>query len=258
MAAEEKAYLDSAGLAVYNTLIRGDTTPLEDGTPSTGTSSKFARADHVHPPDSTKVDKVTGKGLSTEDYTSAEKTKLAGIAEGAEENVQSDWNASSGDAFIKNKPTKLSEFDNDEGFISDYTETDPTVPSWAKTANKPSYTAGEVGAVATTAVGQANGVASLDSSGKVPSSQLPSFVDDVIEAYPRSGQTELSQNWLATGSASGTVIVPESGKIYVLMADSTSYSTNTQFRWGGTAYVKLNDGGIRPITSAEIQAIVNA
>ncbi|NCC68673.1 MAG: collagen-like protein, partial [Clostridia bacterium] len=54
-----------------------------------------------------KVDKVAGKGLSTEDYTTAEKTKLAGIAEGAEANVQSDWNASSGDAQILNKPTSM-------------------------------------------------------------------------------------------------------------------------------------------------------
>jgi hypothetical protein len=38
-----------------------------------------------------KVDKVTGKGLSTNDYTTAEKEKLAGIASGAEVNVQSDW-----------------------------------------------------------------------------------------------------------------------------------------------------------------------
>lgn len=52
-----------------------------------------------------KVDKVTGKGLSSNDYTTAEKNKLAGIAAGAEVNVQSDWNATSGDAFIKNKPT---------------------------------------------------------------------------------------------------------------------------------------------------------
>lgn len=52
-----------------------------------------------------KVDKVTGKGLSTNDYTTTEKNKLAGIAEGAEVNVQSDWNATSGDAFIKNKPS---------------------------------------------------------------------------------------------------------------------------------------------------------
>jgi hypothetical protein len=53
----------------------------------------------------TKVDKVTGKGLSTEDYTTTEKTKLSGIAEGAEVNVNADWNATTGDAQILNKPT---------------------------------------------------------------------------------------------------------------------------------------------------------
>lgn len=51
-----------------------------------------------------KVDKVTGKQLSTEDYTSAEKTKLSGIQAGAEINVNADWNAVSGDAQILNKP----------------------------------------------------------------------------------------------------------------------------------------------------------
>lgn len=44
-----------------------------------------------------------------------------------------------------NKPTALSDFDNDEDFISQ--ETDPTVPSWAKASNKPTYTAQEVGAL---------------------------------------------------------------------------------------------------------------
>lgn len=54
-----------------------------------------------------KVDKETGKGLSTNDYTTVEKTKLAGIAEGAEVNIQSDWNQvdNSKDNYIKNKPT---------------------------------------------------------------------------------------------------------------------------------------------------------
>jgi hypothetical protein len=52
-----------------------------------------------------KVDKVTGKGLSTEDYTTAEKSKLDGIQAGAEVNVNADWNATSGDAQILNKPT---------------------------------------------------------------------------------------------------------------------------------------------------------
>ena len=53
-----------------------------------------------------KVDKIEGKGLSTEDYTTEEKTKLAGIAAGAEVNVQSDWEESdsTSDAYIANKP----------------------------------------------------------------------------------------------------------------------------------------------------------
>ena len=120
---------------------------------------------------SAKVDKVEGKGLSTEDYTTEEKTKLAGISEGAEVNVQSDWNETdtTSDAYIANKPaipSKTSDITNDSGFLTSvpdeyvteteltakgylttYTETDPTVPDWAKAATKPVYTAAEVGAL---------------------------------------------------------------------------------------------------------------
>ena len=65
-----------------------------------------------------KVDKVAGKQLSTEDFTSALKTKLDGIATGAEVNVQSDWSQSdnTADDFIKNKPsipTALSDLTDD-------------------------------------------------------------------------------------------------------------------------------------------------
>jgi hypothetical protein len=60
-----------------------------------------------------KVDKIDGKGLSTNDFTDAEKTKLASA-------------------------------------LTAYTETDPTVPAWAKEKDKPTYTASEVGAVPTT------------------------------------------------------------------------------------------------------------
>ena len=78
-----------------------------------------------------KVDKVDGKDLSTNDYTNEEKIKLSGIAVGAEINVQSDWNEAdrNSDAYIKNKPTI------------------PTVPDWAQTDTKPTYTAVEVGAL---------------------------------------------------------------------------------------------------------------
>ena len=44
-------------------------------------------------------------------------------------------------------PSKVSDLQNDSGYITGYTETDPTVPSWAKQASKPTYTASEVGAL---------------------------------------------------------------------------------------------------------------
>lgn len=70
-------------------------------------SSVGSISDAVDSLEQTKVDKETGKGLSTNDYTTTEKNKLSGIAEGAEVNVQSDWNVTSttSDAYIRNKPT---------------------------------------------------------------------------------------------------------------------------------------------------------
>lgn len=59
------------------------TVPKMNGTAAVGTETAFARGDHVHPSDTTKVDKVDGKGLSTNDYTSEEKAKLSGIAANA-------------------------------------------------------------------------------------------------------------------------------------------------------------------------------
>jgi hypothetical protein len=78
----------------------------------------------------------------------------------------------------------------------------------------PSFTGLEV----TSAKGQANGYASLDSSGLVPSSQLPSYVDDVIEAA----------NYAALPGTGAT------GKIYVTL------DTGKIYRWSGSAYVEIS------------------
>ena len=93
------------------------------------------------------------------------------------------------------------------------------VYNWAKAETKPAYTADEVGAIASTEKGANNGVAELDSTGKVPSAQLPSYVDDVLEyddqaAFPASG---------------------EAGKIYI------AKDTNKTYRWSGTAYVEISE-----------------
>lgn len=70
-----------------------------------------------------KVDKVTGKGLSANDFTDTLKNKLDGIASGAEVNVQANWNTSdsTSDSYIQNKPSipsKTSDLTNDSGFIT--------------------------------------------------------------------------------------------------------------------------------------------
>lgn len=79
--------------------------------------------------------------------------------------------------------------------------------------------------------GSANGVATLDSTGKVPSSQLPSYVDDVVEGYYYNGQ-------FYTDSAHTQLITPETGKIYV------DLDTNKSYRWGGTTYVEISQSTI--------------
>lgn len=68
----------------------------------------------------------------------------------------------------------------------------------------------------------ANGIATLDEGGKIPSSQLPSYVDDIVErtnlaAFPSTGET---------------------GKIYVALNDNKTY------RWSGSAYVKIASGSV--------------
>ena len=85
--------------------------------------------------------------------------------------------------------------------------------------------------------GQANGVASLDGNGKVPSAQLPGYVDDVIEAYIVSGATALSAGWLSATDG-GSALTPETGKIYVVL--STGEYLNKTYRWSGSTYVEIS------------------
>lgn len=76
-----------------------------------------------------------------------------------------------------------------------------------------------IGAESTANRNAANGYAGLDGSGKVAAAQLPSYVDDVVEAAN-------------LGAFPGT---GESGKIYVALDTSKTY------RWSGSAYVVISD-----------------
>lgn len=93
----------------YNDLVNKPTIPNAisvDSALST-TSTNPVQNKVINSALSNKVDKVSGMGLSTNDYTTAEKTKLSGIETGAQVNVKSDWLIEdySSPAFIVNKPT---------------------------------------------------------------------------------------------------------------------------------------------------------
>jgi len=149
---------------------------------------------------------ITALGIPAQDTTydnattgeaglmsAADKAKLDSVAEGATNVVvDSALNDSSANA-IQNKVVKAA-LDGK----SDVDHTHDYIPNAEK--------------------GAANGVATLGADGKVPSTQLPSYVDDVLEfankdAFPATG---------------------ESGKIYVAL------DKNLTYRWGGTAYVEIS------------------
>lgn len=76
--------------------------------------------------------------------------------------------------------------------------------------------------------GTPNGVAELDSTGKVPAAQLPSYVDDVIEGTYVNATT--------FHDTEGSPVTPESGKLYI---DTT---TDKEYRWSGTQFSSIRDG----------------
>lgn len=109
------------------------TTPKMAGTAAVGSELAFARGDHVHPSDNTKVDKVNGKGLSTNDLTATLKSnydaaythsQAAHAPSGAQVNVIESVKVNGTALSVSSKavnvtvPTKTSDITNDSGFIT--------------------------------------------------------------------------------------------------------------------------------------------
>lgn len=112
-------------------------------------------------------------------------------------------------------PTKVSDLVDDSGH---YTKPAGGIPQTDLAEELSEYIDHKIDE---SAIGSANGVAQLDQTGKIPSSQLPGFVDDVLEFedyedFPQPG---------------------ESGKLYV------DTSTNEVYRWSGTTYISVSEAG---------------
>ncbi len=174
-----------------------------------------ALVDHLEDDIDTKVDKVEGKGLSANDFTDAYKSKLDGIAAGANKTVvDSTLNASSENP-VQNKAVK--------------TALDKKLDASLK--------------------GSAGGIAELGADGKVPAAQLPSFVDDVTEGYYYNGKFyKESAHTTAIAGESDKIYVDittnktyrYSGTAFVVISETLALGTtsSTAFRgdWGNAAY----------------------
>lgn len=171
-----------------------------------------------------KVDKVVGKGLSTKDFTNDLETKLNGIATGATKVEKSATNGN-----IKINGTENVVYTHpgtgtnphgttkaDVGLSTVENKSSAVIRSEI-TNNNVTNALGYV-PLDTTLRGAKNGLAELDASGLVPASQLPGYVDDVMEfasrsVFPRPGEND---------------------KIYIAM------DTNIIYRWGGTEYTEIS------------------
>lgn len=169
-----------------------------------------------------KVDKENGKGLSSNDYTSTEKTKLANIASGAQVNVLEGIQKNGTTVQINNKianisvPTKTSDITNDSGFI-----TSSDIPE---------------GAAASTTTPEMDGTAATGS-------ELAFARGDHVHPTDTSRQAKITASGLLKGNGSGGVSAATAGTDYQapLTFDTTPSS-----------------GSGNPITSGGVYAAIAA
>ena len=233
---ETKKYLDYNGLETLVNIIKGTYAEKTDLSLVSQVATNAAQAATTL--ENSKQDKLIagsniqiaedGKTISATDTTyvdattstsglmsATDKTKLDGVATGAQANTietvkvnSSALTPDTSKAIDIKVPTVLSDLADDIGFVDKSNFENEIENVRAEIALK----------LDASLKGTANGVAELDANGKVLTSQLPSFVDDVIEAenfavLPNEGET---------------------GKIYVTLDDNKTY------RWSGSAYVEIS------------------
>lgn len=231
-----------------------------NGTASVGSLSTVARADHIHPSDTSKANSNHTHGNINNNGTI----------------TSSNVNIGPGDSLI------ITDNDHqDTGKISKSSLTFASVSGEGNyvDANANKKMLARVGDWVTCVIadekGQPNGVATLDDGGKIPSTQLPSYVDDVVEVYGDVTKEPMSaDSFLVKTGEGGTDYmtideenngIRQKGVIYIMVGvhlrpgEPATYtqawskiSENSEFRWGGTQYVRIYDGGMTRITDPEI------
>ena len=228
--------IGSIGSMIYPAKI----TPLMDGVASIGVSKLYAREDHVHPSDDSKANI---EDVYTKEEIIAINEEFLAKFETIDEAIQAIQSTLSG---------YQSEIDNLKESKQDKLVSGTNI----KTINNESILgAGNISLltleeakknfIPLTSIGSPNGVASLNESGVIPSDQLPSYVDDVIEVYATydkdAGGNLTNIKLYKDAEHSNIISTGESGKIYInVTEDEPSYN----FRWSGTEFLYITTGGV--------------
>lgn len=142
-------------------------------------------------------------------------------------------------------PVSASQLTNDVGYITGYTETDPTVPSWAKQSTKPTYTANEVGALPTgttldnvpdgTTRKLSNYATSANTHNAIAnaSGNIKSYVDSKVSSvYVYKGS-------VTNYSDLASITTKEAGDVYNVVNANGSTPDGTNYAWTGTEWDAL-------------------
>lgn len=198
-----------------------------------------------------KVDKETGKGLSSNDYTSDEKTKLANIEAGAQANVLEGIQKNGVDVTITNKianisvPTKTSDITNDSGFI-----TTADIPEGAAASTSTPLMDGTAAVGTSTAFARGDHVHPTDTSRASASdlSALDGRVKDLETAVGTGGSVDskiataiqgLDSSIAATSNQAISAVTITDGKITA--SSKITVPTNTNQLTNGAGFITSSD-----------------
>lgn len=146
---------------------------------------------------------------------------------------------------IPTVPTNVSAFTNDAGYLTSYTETDPTVPSWAKASTKPTYTASEVGAAATS---HAHG--NITSGGDITAT-APTIANGDQIVINDSSASKITNGPTFDGSTTNKYLSPKG--TWESLPQGTAYTAGTGLSLSGTEFNHSNSitatatAGVYPI-----------
>lgn len=221
------------------------TVPNMDGTAAVGSETAFARGDHIHPTDTSRL--ATDGDAKDTTVTFTEAATRETISTGEKLSVLmgkiAKHMADFGTLAFKSTVTKADLTSGVQASLEKadsalQSETDPTVPAWAKAETKPSYTAAEVGALP-------------------DSTHIPSTVAELSDSSDYAKKSDLTNVYKYKGSVAAVSDLPSSGNtagdVYNVEATDMNYA------WNGTAWDPLGQiFSISSITNTEIDTVLSA